>query len=494
MLQMILGNQLFPVEYLPASDDAAIFMAEDLSLCTYVRHHKKKLILFLSAMRNYADELKQNGFEVRYHALDDDNESSYEAKLSASVAESNTHRLRYFEVEDKFMEKRIADWARAKGIETEIAPSPMFLCSRERFSDFMDGCSTPRMATFYRLERQRLGLLLDDGGSPQGGRWSLDTENRKKLPADVDPPALPKFREQPHVAEVTRLVEARFPDHPGSSEDFWLPVTRDEALAWLEDFIKQRLASFGPYEDAITQRSIAVFHSVLSPSLNLGLITPQEVIERVVSLGEQSKVPLNSLEGFVRQVIGWREFVRGIYRTFSERQETGNFWRHERRLASSWYEGDTGIPPLDDAIRNAWRFGWEHHIVRLMVVGNLMTLCEIEPRDAYRWFMEMYVDSADWVMGPNVYGMALFSDGGIFATKPYICGSNYLLKMSDYQRGDWCDIVDGLYWRFVDKHTDFFASNPRLAMMPRSLARLKPERKSKIFSTAEQFLQEHTRC
>ena len=240
----------------------------------------------------------------------------------------------------------------------------------------------------------------------------------------------------------------------------------------------------------MTTRSATVFHSLLSPCLNLGLLTPDAVIEKVLQHADTA--PLQSLEGFVRQVIGWREFVRGVYREHGERQESTNFWQHERELTEAWYDGTTGIPPLDDTIQTAQRLGWTHHIPRLMVMGNLMTLCEIRPSSAHRWFMEMYVDSSEWVMGPNVYGMGIFSDGGVFATKPYICGSNYLLKMSDYGKGPWCDVVDGLYWRFIDKHRDFFAGNPRLALMPRALDRLAPERRSRIFSAAEQFLENTT--
>jgi deoxyribodipyrimidine photolyase-related protein len=203
-------------------------------------------------------------------------------------------------------------------------------------------------------------------------------------------------------------------------------------------------------------------------------------------------IPLQSLEGFVRQVIGWREFVRGIYRTYSDEQDRTNFWSHKRGLTKAWYDGTTGIPPLDDTIQSVQTLGWAHHIPRLMVLGNLMTLCEIRPNEAHRWFMEMFVDSSEWVMGPNVYGMGLFSDGGIFATKPYICGSNYLLKMSDYGKGPWCDIVDGLYWRFIEKHRTFFTQNPRLALMPRALDRLRADRRSRIFQAANEFLNANT--
>jgi deoxyribodipyrimidine photolyase-related protein len=293
-----------------------------------------------------------------------------------------------------------------------------------------------------------------------------------------------------HEKGVIELVRREFKDHPGDAGEFCWPTTRSQAREWLDDFVANRLDSFGPFEDAISSRSVTVFHSVLSPCLNLGLLTPREVID--AALTRIDEVPMQSLEGFVRQVIGWREFVRGVYRKFSEQQDATNFWSHEREMAPSWHDGTTGILPLDDAIGTAQRLGWTHHIPRLMVLGNLMTLCEIRPSSAHRWFMEMFVDSSEWVMGPNVYGMGLFSDGGIFATKPYICGSNYLLKMSDYKKDSWCEIVDGLYWRFIDKHREFFSGNPRLALMPTALDRLDSERRTRIFLAAEAFLEQHT--
>jgi deoxyribodipyrimidine photolyase-related protein len=356
-LQMVLGNQLFPVGYLPSPRDCVIFMAEDHSLCTDVRHHKQKLVLYLAAMRNYADVLKAAGYEVRYHKLDDDDSRSYEAKLSAAVNSADVGRVRHFEIEDKSMEGRIARWAEDQDRQVVVMPTPMFLCSRERFGCYIKSSERLRMAEFYRRERRRLRLLINPDGSPSGGRWSFDTENRKKLPRDVVPPTPPRPGLQPHVDEVIRLIEQRFPDHPGSVEAFDWPVTRAAALHRLDDFIEHRLAGFGPYEDAISRRSRTVFHSLMSPILNLGMVTPAELIQRVEYAAESGRISLASVEGFVRQVIGWREFVRGVYRERSDIQERTNFWGHERHLSDSWYTGATSIPPLDDAIRNAWRDG-----------------------------------------------------------------------------------------------------------------------------------------
>jgi deoxyribodipyrimidine photolyase-related protein len=344
------------------------------------------------------------------------------------------------------------------------------------------------MANFYKEQRRRLGILMDPSGNPEGDRWSFDELNRKKLPKDVQPPPRPSAPREAVVDEVVPLVKRVFPDHPGDAGEFEWPVTREASLDWLQHFVDQRLANFGPYEDAITTRSETVFHSMLSPLINVGLITPDEVVATVIASARAQDVPIQSLEGFVRQVIGWREFIRGVYREYGEQQAASNFFAHERELADCWYTGDTGIPILDDTIQSVLQNGWVHHIPRLMVIANLMNLCEVRPETAHRWFMEMFVDSAEWVMGPNVYGMGLFSDGGVFATKPYLCGSNYLLKMSDYRRGPWCDAVDGLYWRFIDKHRSFFLSNPRLSLMVGALDRMADDRRERIFGEAEAVL------
>ena len=490
---MVLGNQLFPPECLQDCQEAVVFMAEDVGLCTYVKHHQQKIVLFLAAMRSYADELRNAGFDVRYFALDADDESSYEDKLDRVVAEIDAAELLHFEVEDKPMEGRLVDFCVARSLERVELKSPMFYGTRQEFRRYADGRERLLMADFYKRQRKRQGILLDADGRPEGGKWSFDEANRRKLPKDVQPPDISPAPRTQHVEAAIGIVERRFADHPGTAADFWWPTTREQARGWLQGFLDERLAQFGPYEDAMSRRSATVFHSALSPSLNIGLLTPHEVVDAVLERYAAQDLPLQSIEGFVRQVIGWREFVRGVYRVHGAEQETRNFWAHERELTEDWYRGTTGIEPLDDGIRTALRLGWTHHIQRLMVVGNLMTLCEIRPASAWRWFMEMYVDSSEWVMGPNVYGMGIFSDGGVFATKPYICGSNYILKMSDYGKGDWCATVDGLYWRFIDKHRDFFASNPRLALMPRALDRLDGDRRETIFTAAEAFLERCTR-
>ncbi|MDH3909292.1 MAG: cryptochrome/photolyase family protein, partial [Gammaproteobacteria bacterium] len=336
-LLVVLGNQLFPPERLKGCRDAVVFMAEDIGLCTYVKHHQQKIVLFLAAMRSYADELRATGFEVRYFSMDADDDSSYEDKLDRVVAELDCRELLHFEVEDKPMEGRLIDFCEQRSLARVELRSPMFYGTRDDFGRFADGRSRLLMADYYKLRRQQSGILLDADGRPEGGKWSYDESNRRKLPKDVQPPDIAAAPRTRHVEEVIGIVERNFADHPGRADDFWWPTTREQARAWLRNFLDERLAQFGPYEDAISKRSETVFHSALSPSLNLGLLTPDEVVDAVLERYETHDLPIESIEGFIRQVIGWREFVRGVYQVFGDDQESRNFWNHERELADDWY-------------------------------------------------------------------------------------------------------------------------------------------------------------
>lgn len=491
-LFLILPGQCVPISELSKWRGCHFLLSEHSYTILTERHHKLKLVLMLSALRAYAKALRAGGFSVTYYALDDPSAGSLEQQLAHVRSREGASHLFHFEIEDR----GCADEVRKSVSEAELLittlQSPLFLCSRARFSEYVSGEAKPRMANFYRQERRRLGLLLESDGSPVGGQWSFDADNRRALPKTIDPPPVRFVAPDEDTQQVIRLVSERFSDYPGDAATFAYPVTHRQANEWLDRFVEERLYLFGDYEDALTQRSDAVFHSLLSPLINIGLLCPQTVIERVLSAHQKKPVPMNSLEGFIRQVIGWREFIRGIYHEYGEEQETSNFFGHSSGLTAAWYDGSTGIAPLDHVIQKSRSLGWAHHIERLMVVGNLMNLCRIRPQAAHDWFMEMYVDSARWVMGPNVYGMALFSDGGIFATKPYLCGSSYIRKMGDYGKGEWCDVVDGLYWLFVHDHREYLSKNQRTAMMPRNLDRLASERKERIFNAANLFLEEKT--
>jgi deoxyribodipyrimidine photolyase-related protein len=484
---LVLGNQLFAPESSCIEMGDSVFMAEDYGLCTHFRYHKHKLIFFLAAMRHYRDELRQAlGAKVHYAELDAQSyQQSFEEKLSQYVAEHSVDELHTYQIEDKFFEERIMKWAKQACVRLELHESPMFLISRERFKKYADSVKKPFMKSFYEQLRREQNVLMSPEGKPLGGKYSFDAENRKKLPKTIAIPEVSLESASPHIEDVKVLVEKLFAEHPGRVDEFWVPVTRTGARLWTQKFIEERFYAFGDFEDAISQKTPFLFHSGVSPLLNIGLITPQELLELLAPCEE---IPLNSREGLVRQVLGWREFIRGIYQEHSVVQETTNFWQHHRTLRSCWYTAKTGMPPLDDAIQKAVRYGYNHHIERLMIISNVMLLCNVDPKEVHRWFMEMYVDSSDWVMGPNVYGMGQFSDGGIFATKPYLCGSNYIRKMSsDYAVGEWCDELDGLYWRFIDENRSFFAKNPRLSAMVGNLDRMDSERKERIFRAGLAF-------
>ncbi len=475
---LILGNQLFDPKLIP--QDAHVFMREDIDLCSHFKYHKLKISFFLSAMRKYAADLRSRGISVHYETF---SKVSYEESLIDFLKQKKIKKISSFEIEDKFFETRIANALNKNEVEYEELPSPMFLTTRAQFKSYLRKTKKPFMRNFYEAQRKRLNILVDKELQPTGGQWSFDEDNRKSLPKNYVAPALEKYQADKIDDEVRTLVEKTFKSHPGSSE-VWLATTKPEAFNHLKKFLKERFKEFGPYEDALSDHFPFLNHSVLTPYLNTGLLTPREVISEVISFGRKNKIPLNSLEGFVRQIIGWREFIRGIYQNYSEEEDSKNFFKHTRKLNDQWYKAETGIPPLDTVLKKVSTYGYAHHIERLMVVGSLMLLLEVHPHEAHRWFMEMFIDSSDWVMGPNVYGMAIFSDGGIFATKPYICGSNYYRKMGGYKKGDWCDGVDGLYWRFIEKHSDYFMKNPRLSMMARTVAKMDPSKKDRIYSAA----------
>ena len=486
-LLIILGNQLFPIEEIKRTKIKKVFMKEDLGLCTNYRHHKLKIFFFLSSMRQYRDYLIENGYEVIYHSIDDQSfDVDFLKTLDQEIKENSISDLGYFEIEDDEFNDKFKSFLKEKKIKTNEFQSPMFLCSKTEFKDFF-GNKSLRMVSFYQMMRKKYDLLMD-GDKPEGGKWSFDAENRKKLPKNIEIPVLPKLKTADFGSELKKIIESKFTNHPGKLEKVWFPTNRSNSIKWLKNFLEKRFAKFGDYEDAIDSDHNFIFHSALSPLLNIGLLTPSEVIKETIEFSKKNEIPLNSLEGFIRQIIGWREFIRGTYHQKGEEERQSNFFNHHHKLTDAWYAGETGIPPLDDAIKDCLNYGYTHHIPRLMVISNLMTLSRIHPEEIYKWFMEMFIDSSEWVMVPNVFGMGTFADGGIFATKPYSCGSNYLLKMSNYKKGPWCDVVDGLYWKFMSDNKKFFASNPRLSILPRSLDRMKPERKKLIFKEADNFI------
>ncbi len=491
---LILGNQLFP-EWttkapLKLSSKDRVLMIEDPGIAGRFRYHPSRIHHTFVAMREFRDHLLREKIKVSYFELKDSKDLPFQKRILSELGEERV--IRVAAIPDRSFRAELSAFCSKNRIKLETLPSPQFLCGEEEFRLYLKNSKRPFMKTFYERERKRLGILVDSKGRPEGGQWSFDVENRKKLPKDYREPSLPVIKPGPHDEEVAILVKKHFHGHPGTLGPRFLPASRKEALEWLNAFLKERLEDFGPYEDAISKEYSTLNHSLLSPLINLGLLNPKEVVDRATEFGTKHKIPLASLEGFVRQIIGWREFIFGIDAVFGEKEHETNFFSHHRKLTAAWYDGNTGIPPLDDAIQKADRCAYLHHIERLMIVSNLMLLCQVHPHEVYRWFMEMQIDSYEWVMGPNVFGMGQMSDGGIFATKPYISGSNYILKMSNYQKGPWCEIWDGLYWSFIDRNRSFFSKNPRLSMMVKLLDKMPEARKKELFSQAREFMRQVT--
>lgn len=481
-----LGDQLFPhLAGLP--HDAPIFMREDAGLARAARHHRQKLTLFFAAMRHHAADLQAQGRRVEYQrALNED--PGYGVAVVAFARQHGATEVWTTQIHDAFFATELQAQLTAAGLTLHQVPSPSFLTPRTEWEAYRRAHRRLLMADFYARQRKRLGLLLNDQGGPEGGQWSYDPENRQRVPRGVVPPYVPPVTPDSVTRDVMQEVAARFPDHPGEIEGFGWAVTRAQAQAVLTQFVEERLPGFGPYEDAIVRHQPVLWHSTLSPLMNLGLVTPDEVVAAAMARYRAGGVSLPSIEGFVRQVIGWREFiyhVDGDYRAGGQHRRNG--LGHVRRLGPAWWQGTTGLPPVDDAIRQVLRTGWCHHIERLMILGATMLMVEAHPDEVYDWFMAMFVDSAEWVMRPNVYGMSQFADGGFFATKPYISGSAYVLKMSDYPKGPWTEIWDGLYWRFIDRQRTLFESNPRMSMMVRQLDKMAPARRAALRQAADEF-------
>ena len=495
-LFIILGNQLFPIKFLSKYKKSNFFMSEDIELCSYKMHHKLKIVFFLNSMREYADSLKKKNFNINYHKLNKINiNSTYEEKLIDIILDKKITHIYFYEIEDKFFENKILKFLKNNNLNFTIIQSPMFLNSRIDFRNYLKSVKKPFMSVFYKQQRYKTKLLMDINGDPIGGKWSFDEDNRKKIPKNMLLPKIPKKRNYNirNFKSIKILINKYFKDHPGTMDYYWLASKRSEVRELINEFIENRLIFFGDYEDAVIKENFFLFHSFLSPYLNNGLTTPQEIIDILSSKKELvNKFSINNIEGFVRQLIGWREFIRGIYQNFSIGLETKNFYGHKKKLTKDWYEGTTGIDPSDDTIKNILKYGYAHHIIRLMYLSNIMNLAEIQPVEIYNWFMEMFVDSSDWVMVPNVYGMGTYSDGGIFSTKPYLCGSNYIIKMSDYKKGKWSEIVDGLYWNFVSKNMKSIEKNPRMGMVKLSFNKISSEKLQLHKTIAKKFIIEKT--
>lgn len=459
--------------------------------------HKQKLVLHRASMKFYQQYLHEQGFKVEY--IEATQTLCDIRNLVPHLENTDAGIIHYADTTDNWLEKRMHHACQLTGLQAKKYDNPNFLNTPADVQAYINDHKTYFQTDFYIRQRKQRKVLLEPNGQPLGGKWSYDAENRSKMPANEAVPAFPAPARNKYVTEAVNYVQKFFFNNPGSAEPpiggGYYPVTYQEAEAWLDDFIANRFFKFGVYQDAMVQQESFLFHSVLTPMLNIGLLQPQLIIQKAVDALAAGSITLNSAEGFIRQVMGWREFVRILYINEGSAQRTKNYWGFTQSMPASFYTGSTGIVPVDTVIRRTLRCGYAHHIERLMVMGNFMLLCEISPHEVYRWFMEMYVDAYDWVMVPNVYGMSQYADGGLMSTKPYISGSNYLFKMGDWKKLRtvpgilaWHDTWDALFWRFMHVHRDFFSANPRLGMLLRTFDAMPKEKQQRHLTVAGAFL------
>ena len=505
-IRMVLGDQcsrgLSALSDLDPARDV-VLMAEVDTECTYVAHHKKKVVLVLSAMRHFARALQARGVRVRYTTLDDpDNTHSLRGELVRAVQALGAERVVATECGEWRLEEDMRGWQEAAGVEVEIRDDTRFLCRKQEFRVWATGKTGEpkagaRMEFFYRTMRRRYALLME-GEAPAGGQWNYDPENRKPLPKTMSPPQVPTFPPDETTRAVMDLVATRFPGHFGDIDGFALPVTAQDAERALADFVERRLALFGDWQDTMKAGESTLYHAVISTSLNTGLLEPLAVCRAAEAAWHAGEAPLNAVEGFIRQVLGWREYVRGMYWLHVPRYRTLNGLGAERPLPAFYWTGDTRMNCLHHAVTDTKRHAYAHHIQRLMVTGNFALIAGLSPDQVDEWYLTVYADAYEWVEMPNVRGMALHADGGIMGSKPYASSGAYINRMSDYCRSCHYDVKDAtgergcpfnaLYWDFMARHHDRFAGNPRMSMTVRTLDRMDPARVAAIRSRAGTFL------
>jgi deoxyribodipyrimidine photolyase-related protein len=502
VLRLVLGDQLSPSlsSLRDATSDDLILMAEVAEEATYVRHHKKKIAFLFAAMRHFANELRAAGLSVRYVAIDDPlNQGSLRGEIARAITDHPELK--------QVMATRPGEWRLAEDMETwtslfpvsvELLEDTRFIVPLKDFFNWAKGRRQLRMEFFYRDVRRRTGLLMEDD-EPAGGQWNFDHDNRKRLPKSLTPP--PRHLPEPDdlTRDVIRLVEERFPDHFGDLTSFVFATTRTGAEAARDHFISEILPSFGDWQDAMAKGEPWMWHSLLSVYINCGLLDPLDVCRRAEAEWKAGRAPLNAVEGFIRQIIGWREYVRGIYWLKMPGYAETNALEVHRRLPDFYWTGETDMRCMSEAIGQTRRHAYAHHIQRLMVTGNFALIAGLDPRAVNEWYLVVYADAYEWVELPNTHGMALHADGGLMASKPYAASGNYINKMSDYcascaykvsvRTGEGACPFNFLYWDFIDRNREVLGRNPRMSLVYKALDRLPADEIKAARADAEAFLQ-----
>lgn len=503
---LILGDQLsHEISSLKKADkeNDVILMCENLNEAKYVKHHKKKLVFVFSAMRHFAKELMEKRFKVEYFELDFANKKgSFSHYVDKITKKYNAKELVVtFPGEYRVLQELKS--LKKLGLDVEILEDDRFLCSISEFNEWSKGRKSLIMEYFYREMRKKYQILMDGKNSnkPKGGKWNFDSENRQKIPKDLKIPSKYHAKNDKITKDVIKMVEENFADHFGDVEPFYLAVDRKGALEARDDFIKNRLKNFGNYQDAMLQEDEFLFHSHIGFYLNIGLLNAMECIKKVEDEFNKGKIEINNAEGFIRQILGWREYVRGIYWMNMPKYEKENFLDAKNKLPDFFWDANTKMNCIKQCVKNTKENGYAHHIQRLMVLGNFALLAGIDPKYVNEWYLIVYVDAYQWVELPNVSGMILFADGGYLASKPYAASGSYINKMSNYCQnceykvkeksgGDACPF-NYLYWDFLDRNREKLKNNHRLAMIYRSLDRFNKEKIRQIRLDSRQFLQKN---
>ncbi|WP_338548993.1 cryptochrome/photolyase family protein [Roseovarius phycicola] len=496
-LVLVLGDQLSEgLSALREADKATdlIVMAEVADETAYVRHHPKKIALIFSAMRHFAGTLRQNGWQVAYAKLDNpDTSPSIVGELLRRAEGHGASEV----IATRPGEWRLIEALEAAPLTVTLLPDDRFVSSLEEFNTWAEGRKQLRMEYFYRDMRRKTGLMME-GDQPAGGKWNYDHDNRKPASDDLFRSGPLGFEPDEITREVLDLVETRFGENFGSLRPFWFAVTREQALKALDHFATHLLAGFGDFQDAMLQGDRFLHHSVLSPYLNIGLLSPLEICKRVKEEWKAGHVPINAAEGFIRQIIGWREYVRGIYFREGPDYPTRNALGHTRDLPWMYWGGETGMNCMAHAVGQTREEAYAHHIQRLMVTGNFALLAGIDPHQMHEWYLSVYADAFEWVEAPNTVGMSQFADDGIIASKPYVSSGNYIDRMSDYckscaysvkeKTGEQACPFNLLYWDFLIRHRERFSNNPRMGQMYRTWDRMDEERRDAVLEGAARIL------
>jgi len=505
ILRFVLGDQLSrgisSLDGAEAGRDV-IFTAEVMAEATSVKHHKKKIAFLFSAMRHFADDLREEGFTVDYLRLEaEGNPGDFGNALAEAAERHGANRVVMTEPSEMRVLEAAESWREELAIDLDILSDRRFLASHEDFVSWAttDSGAQPkslRMEYFYREMRRRTGYLMKDG-EPEGGQWNYDADNRKSLPDSIKPPSRPRFEPDSMTREVMRLVAERFDAHFGNIEPFDYPVTRKDAEAYLDWFVAEALPGFGDWQDAMKQGEPLLFHSHLSTLINCGLLDPRECCEKAEKAYRDGRAPLNAVEGFIRQIIGWREFIRGVYWLKMPDYADSNVLDATRPLPGFFWTGKTEMNCLAQAISETRANAYAHHIQRLMIIGNFCLIAGIDTKMVQEWFLIVYSDAYEWVEMPNVVGMALFADGGFVASKPYAASGAYINKMSDYcsscqfdvkvKKGGKACPFNYLYWNFLSENENVLRKNQRMGLVMGSLRKMKQNRLDEVRSDSERF-------